>query len=127
MCISFYLTMTIYKRLKTIVSDEIDALVSLPLKQLFVVIFGYTVGVTATTCCYPFLYQMVKDLNPNAGPQNTGVFVGLLISILNGGNALGSIGWGWIADRFGRRLPLLVAQFSGAVCTLILGAVPYSR
>jgi MFS family permease len=34
------------------------------------------------------------------------------------------IGWGWIADRFGRHFPLLVAQLSGAIFTLVLGAVP---
>ncbi|RKP22314.1 hypothetical protein SYNPS1DRAFT_25995, partial [Syncephalis pseudoplumigaleata] len=81
--------MTIYKRFKSMADNEIDALATLPTGQLAVVTYCFTVGLVATTSCYPFLYQMVGSFYPEPATRNTGMLVGVFISILNGGNALG--------------------------------------
>ncbi|KAI9596794.1 major facilitator superfamily domain-containing protein [Syncephalis fuscata] len=115
--------MAIYKRFKSAIEDEMDVVAHLPKKQLFVAAFCYAAGIIAITTCYPFLHQ-VSNFYPDSKAADVGIFVGIFLSVMNTANALGSIGWGWIADRFGRRPPLLVAQFGSVLCPLIIGIAP---
>lgn len=59
--------------------------------------------------------HMVSDYGFSA------TFAGLVLGLFGGGMALGSLCGGVLADRWGRRPTLLLANVAGAITTLVLG------
>ena len=58
---------------------------------------------------FPYLPWMVQHLIPGLEAKDIGYYSGLIASTQFIGRAVGSYSWGWLADRFGRKIVLIVS------------------
>ena len=70
---------------------------------------------------FPYLPWMVQHLIPDLVEKDIGYYSGLIASFQFIGRILGSIIWGWLADKFGRRIVLIVSGLLLAFVTLGFG------
>ena len=67
-------------------------------------------------------YFLQEDLGIGAG-EGLEMWVGLFTSSTAVTMALAAPVWGWLADRYGKRIMLLRANFGGAACMSLMGLV----
>ena len=70
---------------------------------------------------FPYLPWMVQHLIPDLAEKDIGYYSGLIASFQFIGRVLGSFIWGWLTDRFGRRIVLIISGLLLASVTLGFG------
>ncbi len=73
------------------------------------------------TVLLPFLTFMIDDFKVAPLPEDIGRFSGYLVSSFMFGQLLFSYGWGYLSDRYGRRVSMLSGLFLTGLTFLIFG------
>ena len=72
---------------------------------------------------FPYLPWMVQHLLPELSDKDIGYYSGLIASSQFVGRVFGSFLWGWLADKYGRKIILII---SGTVLALATGCYGFS-
>ena len=70
---------------------------------------------------FPYLPWMVQHLIPDLVEKDIGYYSGLIATFQFIGRILGSFIWGWLTDKYGRRIVLIISGLLLAVVTLGFG------
>lgn len=93
----------------------------LPWTRLTVVGSALFVNQFGINMIFPFLPFMIHDFFPYLDKTELGHKAGYLASVYFVGTFAGSLMWGWISDRIGRRPVLLFGVTSTIACELFFG------
>ena len=88
-------------------------------KNLYSIWIAELFGATAFQCFYPFVAYYIGELGVN-GESKIVMWSGIIVASSGISLALFSPFWGYLADRYGRKLMLLRAMFGGAVCVTMM-------
>jgi MFS family permease len=78
----------------------------------------------ASFMLYPLLSSLVLFYFPTTAPKDVGKFTWMLASSYQSGNMIGSLMWGTLGDRFGRRPVLMVNLGVVLVATALFSVAP---
>lgn len=86
----------------------------LPLRKIALCAITSLANNFSLAVCYPFLPFMVNGFYPNLRSSELGFLTGFLAASYNVGQLIGSLFWGWLADKIGRR-PCMIAGIVGSL------------
>lgn len=92
----------------------------LPLYQMVPMTFVLLSDSLCATILSPFIGLFVAHLQ-NRSSDEAGYISGLLLSMFMIGQVISAKTWGWMSDKYGRRLPLICGLFSSGVTMLLFG------
>lgn len=92
----------------------------LPLYQMVPMTFVLLSDSLCATILSPFIGLFVAHLE-NRPSDEAGYISGLLLSMFMIGQVISAKTWGWMSDKYGRRLPLICGLFSSGVTMLLFG------
>ncbi|XP_014774827.2 uncharacterized protein LOC106872367 [Octopus bimaculoides] len=88
-------------------------------KVIFLIFLSLFSSAITLTFIFPFLPEMVRTFGFDE--QDKGYYVGIIASSVFAGRALGSYFWGWLSDKKGRKIVLLLTVLGNGVFSLIFG------
>lgn len=88
-------------------------------KIIFLIFLSLFSSAFTLTFLFPFLPEMVRTFGFDE--QEKGYYVGTIASAVFAGRALGSYFWGWLSDKKGRKLVLLLTVAGNGIFSLIFG------
>ncbi|WOH16228.1 hypothetical protein DCAR_0935777 [Daucus carota subsp. sativus] len=93
----------------------------LPVKQLFVIWIIVLATVLPISSLFPFLYFMVRDFNIAKQEEDISYYAGFVGSSYMLGRALGSVFWGKVADRYGRKPVIIIGTSTVVIFNTLFG------
>ncbi|KAH7926034.1 MFS general substrate transporter [Leucogyrophana mollusca] len=94
----------------------------LPKFQLGILLVLQLAEPVSSMCIYPFVNQLVRELNITGGDEaKVGYYVGLIESIFFATEALTVLRWSRLSDRIGRKPVILIGLFGLCVSMLAFG------
>lgn len=88
-------------------------------KIIFLIFLSLFSSAFTLTFLFPFLPEMVRTFGYDE--EEKGYYVGIIASAVFAGRALGSYFWGWLSDKKGRKLVLLLTVAGNGIFSLIFG------
>lgn len=101
-------------------TTEEDCGQSLPLKTMVVIGICIFCEPLSMTLMFPFLFFMIRDFK-DVDPTALGLYCGLITAAFSFGQAITSIFWGYLSDRYGRRPILLIGLLGHAISIVAFG------
>ncbi|KAL8158423.1 protein ZINC INDUCED FACILITATOR-LIKE 1-like [Apium graveolens] len=92
-----------------------------PIKGLFVIWIIVLATVLPISSLFPFLYFMVKDFNIAKQEEDISYYAGFVGSSYMLGRALGSVFWGKVADRYGRKPVIIIGTSTVVIFNTLFG------
>ncbi|KAL1804083.1 hypothetical protein ACET3Z_032730 [Daucus carota] len=93
----------------------------LPIKKLFLIWIVVLATVLPISSLFPFLYFMVRDFNIAKQEEDISYYAGFVGSSYMLGRALGSVFWGKVADRYGRKPVIIIGTFAVVLFNALFG------
>ncbi|KAK1389785.1 protein ZINC INDUCED FACILITATOR-LIKE 1-like [Heracleum sosnowskyi] len=92
-----------------------------PYRELFVIWVVVLATALPISSLFPFLYFMVRDFNIAKEEEDISYYAGYVGSTYMLGRVLTSVFWGWVADRYGRKVVIIFGTFTIVVLNTLFG------
>ncbi|XP_074383524.1 protein ZINC INDUCED FACILITATOR-LIKE 1-like [Apium graveolens] len=92
-----------------------------PYKELFIIWVVLLASALPISSLFPFLYFMVRDFNIAKEEEDISYYAGYVGSSYMLGRVLTSVLWGWVADRYGRKVVIIFGTFTVVVLNTLFG------
>lgn len=103
-------------------TQELKLRTPLPKLQLFLVCLIQFAEPLTASVIYPFVNQFVRATGITQGDdRKTGYYAGVIESVFFAAEALTAFQWGWLSDRFGRRIVLLLGPLGLSFAMIAFG------
>lgn len=93
----------------------------LPVKQLFVLCVMQLTEPVSYTLIFPFINQMLEEMNISDDPKQIGYYAGFIESLYAVAQLCTAIFWGRLSDHVGRKPIMLIGLFAMAISTIFFG------
>ncbi|KIJ19141.1 hypothetical protein PAXINDRAFT_109683 [Paxillus involutus ATCC 200175] len=91
----------------------------LPKLQISVLVLSGLVDAVATQYIYPFINQLIRELNVTGGDETqVGYYAGMIVSLFFATQAMTTLQWSRASDRVGRK-PVLLLSISGVSLSML--------
>ncbi|KAK1388015.1 hypothetical protein POM88_016193 [Heracleum sosnowskyi] len=104
-----YPTLHLVEQLCLALNDKFVLSLEMLKKKFFNIHFEQALPISSL---FPFLYFMVRDFNIAKEEEDISYYAGYVGSTYMLGRVLTSVFWGWVADRYGRKVVIIFGTFT---------------
>ncbi|CAM0874378.1 unnamed protein product [Alopecurus aequalis] len=100
---------------------KVENNMGIPYKEFFFVGVTSLASALPISSLFPFLYFMIEDMHVAKTEQDIGVYAGILGASYMAGRFAGSLFWGVVADRVGRKPIIAFSLFTVVILNTLFG------